>query len=188
MVTVCRTQFQSATSCFKPHFVWFFLKTLFYVQCRAERASSPAPQRESVERNIAARGASLNVWSLSHRFETVEEIIFETSRACGGNTRSAASAASSLSRGFQRVEGMIICIQQTGLAATSWSSRQRARHASSDLGCLFLSRCLSLVGLDQLRNHDADHARNCEIVTNVAIQDTLIHLHLSTRCTFILVL
>ena len=48
----------------------------FYVQCCAERASSPAPQRERVERSIAARGASLNVWSRSHRFESVERIIF----------------------------------------------------------------------------------------------------------------
>ena len=109
MVTVCRTQFQSATSCFKPPFMFCFLKTLFYVQCRAERASSPAPQRESVERSIAARGASLNVWSLSHSFETVEGIIFEDSEArgaSGGNTRSAASGAWSLSRRFQGVEGI----------------------------------------------------------------------------------
>ena len=61
-------------------------------------ASSPAPQRESVERSIAARGASLNVWSLSHRFETVEGIIFEAS----GNTRSAASAAWSPSAAVER--------------------------------------------------------------------------------------
>ena len=30
---------------------------------------------ESVERSIAARGASLNVWSLSHRFESVEGLL-----------------------------------------------------------------------------------------------------------------
>ena len=98
-----RTQFQSATSCEllvqAIHRV-DFQKRLFHGRCRAERASSPAPQHESVERSIAARGASLTVWSCSHRFESVERIIFAASRAGAGNTRSAASAAWSLSRGF----------------------------------------------------------------------------------------
>ena len=147
----------------------YFKETL---QCRTERASSPAPQSGSVERSIVARGASSNVWSLSHRFESVEGIIFAASGASGGNTRSAASGAWSLSRGFQGVEG-ITPASSKGLAAISWSSRQRARHTRSDLGVPCLARGLSLVGLDQPRNHHADHAINCETAIYVAIQDTL---------------
>ena len=83
------------------------------VQCHAERASFPAPQRESVERSTTACGASLNVWSSSHRFENVERIIFAASRASDGNTRSAASAAWSRSHNFSTCGGDHICIQQT---------------------------------------------------------------------------
>ena len=45
-------------------------------------------------------------------------------------------------------------------------------------GVPFSSRCLSLVGLDKPRNHDADHGRNFEIATYVAILDAL------SICTF----
>ena len=90
MVTVCRTQFQSATSCFKPPCVWIFKETLLWsVSCG-----------EGIITRIAARGASLNVWSLSHKSVSVEGLL-----CGGGNTRSAAFAAWSLSRGFQCVEG-----------------------------------------------------------------------------------
>ena len=143
----------------KPSFVWFFKRLRCSMSCG--EASSPAPQRESVEWSIIAHGAPLNVWARSHKFESVARITFAASIASGRNTRSAASCAWSLSRGFSTLGGKHICIQQTVLAAISWPSRQRARHTRDDL-VLFTSRCLSLAGLDQQRNHDADHARNCQ--------------------------
>ena len=63
----------------------------------------------------------------------VWRVFFEASRACGGNTRSAASAAWSLSRVCQCVEGITSTSSKRG-----WqSSRQRARRTRSDLECFF---------------------------------------------------
>ena len=56
-------------------------------------------------------------------------------------------------------------------AAISPSSRQRAHQTRCDLECLFSSRLLSLAELDQPRNRDANHARNCQcFAVYVAVQ------------------
>ena len=125
-------------------------------------------QRDSFMFNVVRRGhhhphrsvkagASLNFRSLSHRFESVEGIFFAAIRASAGNTRTAASGAWSLFKRFSTCGGDHICIQQTGLAATSWSSRQRARHTRSDMECLFL-RAVSLAG-EQPKNHEGQLLR-----------------------------
>ena len=49
----------------------------------AQGASSPAPQFESVERSISARGV-FEFGSLTHRSESVERIISLSKRASGG--------------------------------------------------------------------------------------------------------
>ena len=58
------------------------------VQWDAERASSPAPQREDVERSISARGVP-ECWSHTHRSESWEGIILHPTDPVVDNTRSA---------------------------------------------------------------------------------------------------
>ena len=86
LVTVCRTQYISTTSCFKPSVVWTFKETLMFSGMR-RAASSPAPQFGSVERSISARRA-FEFGSLTNRAESAERIMSPTKRVVD-NTRSA---------------------------------------------------------------------------------------------------
>ena len=103
LATVCRTQYKSTTSCFKPSLVWTYKETMM--------SSSMEKGHHHPHRSVKAwsgaflLAASLDYRSLTHRSESVERIISPSSRASGENTRSAASGAWPLSRGFHRVEG-----------------------------------------------------------------------------------
>ena len=125
-------------------------------------ASSPAPQRESVEWSIAARGASLNVWSLSHRFESVG-VFFAASRAqWWKHALSCVWCLVTLTR-FSRVWRASHLHPANGVGSFQLVIASTCPPYPWRPGVPFLSRCRSLVGLDQPRNHDADHARNCEM-------------------------
>ena len=104
--------------------------------------------------------ASLNV-GRSHIFETFERIIFAASCAGDGNTHSATSGAWSLSRGFERVEWNTSA-SSNGLGIYQLVIESTCPPYPWRPGVLFPSRCLSLAGVDQPRNHDPDHARHCQ--------------------------